>query len=171
MVASPNVGCFLRLTNTEIWSLEEKKKRKRHCESFEEQRKKVYKTLSPKTKIKRSKIWRLVHLINKGYWGGFSNELPWKKERKKKKKKKKCKTEVSRNKEIQSFNENDIRNIVLKKQRNKKSQETKKKNVWRYKKKMKQNMAVSTSQWIKIIDVFSQIRCLVAYSVFVYIWG
>ena len=28
VVASPNVGCFLRLTNTEIWSLEEKKKEK-----------------------------------------------------------------------------------------------------------------------------------------------
>ena len=69
-----------------------------------------------------------------------------KKREKEKKKKKKCKTEVSRNKEIQSFNENDIRNIVLKKQRNKKSQETKKKCMAVQKKKMKQNMAVSTSQ-------------------------
>lgn len=65
---------------------------------------------------------------------------------KKRERKKKCKTEVSRNKETQSFNENDIRNIVSKKQRNKKSQETKKKICMAVQKKMKQNMAVSTSQ-------------------------
>ena len=43
--------------------LRKRKKKEKEIESFEEQRKKVYKTLSPKTKIKRSKIWRLVHLI------------------------------------------------------------------------------------------------------------
>ena len=120
-------------------SWEKEKKKEKEIESFEEQRKKVYKTLSPKTKIKRSKIWRLVHLINKGYWGGFANELPWKKEKEKKKKKKTYKTEVSRNKEKQSFNENDIRNIVS---RNKETRSLK---------KQKKNMYGGTKKkWNKI---------------------
>ena len=46
-------------TNTEIWSLEEKK-----IQSFEDQRKKVHKTLSPQKKKNKKKIWRLVHLMN-----------------------------------------------------------------------------------------------------------
>ena len=37
-------------TNTEIWSLEEKK-----IQSFEDQRKQVHKTLSPKKKKKKKK--------------------------------------------------------------------------------------------------------------------
>ena len=59
--------------------------------------------------------------------------------------KKKYKSEVSRNKEIQSVKKKSIRNIVS---RNKETRSLKKqkKYVWRYQKNMKQNMAVNTSQ-------------------------
>ena len=94
-----------------------------------------------------------------------------KKRERKKKENKRYKTEVSRNKEIQSLIENDIRNIVSRNKETRSLKKQTKKNMYGGTKKMKQNMAVSTSQLINIIDVFSQTRCLVVYSVFVYIWA
>lgn len=108
-------------------SWEKEKKKEKEIESFEEQRKKVYKTLSPKTKIKRSKIWRLVHLINKGYWGGFANELPWKKRERKKEKKKHTKPKSRETKKNKVLTKTIYETL---------SQETKKQEVSRNKKKI-----------------------------------